>query len=133
MVWRWARFGPGAARAVSRVREIWAAASNVSRVTNGSWVGCSLEDARTFCDGFFLAYNHEHRHSEIGMHTPASVHFGTADQIRIHRQATLDQAYAAHPERFARRPRPPRLPEVPLFDLGVITRGHDMPSSSGTV
>ena len=72
----------------------------------------SLEDARTFCDGFFLAYNHEHRHSGIGLHTPASVHFGTAEQIHTQRQATLDQAYAAHPQRFARRPRPPRLPEA---------------------
>lgn len=72
----------------------------------------SLEDARTFCEGFFLAYNHEHRHSGIGMHTPASVHFGTAEQIRTQRQFTLDRAYAAHPERFARRPRPPALPEV---------------------
>jgi transposase InsO family protein len=72
----------------------------------------SLEDARRFCDGFFLAYNHEHRHSGIGMHTPASVHFGTAEQIQTQRQATLDRAYLAHPERFTRRPRPPRLPEV---------------------
>lgn len=72
----------------------------------------SLEDARRFCDGFFLAYNHEHRHSGIGMHTPASVHFGTAEQIQTQRQATLDRAHAAHPERFARRPRAPRLPEV---------------------
>ncbi|WP_237774734.1 DDE-type integrase/transposase/recombinase [Actinosynnema sp. ALI-1.44] len=30
----------------------------------------SLADARTFCEGFFLSYNHEHRHSGIGMHTP---------------------------------------------------------------
>jgi transposase InsO family protein len=72
----------------------------------------SLEDARTFCDGFFLAYNHEHRHSGIGMHTPASVHFGTAEQIRLQRQLTLDHAYTAHPERFARRPRPPQPPEI---------------------
>lgn len=72
----------------------------------------SLEDARTFCDGFFLAYNHEHRHSGIGMHTPASVHFGTAEQIQAQRQATLDRAHAIHPERFARRPRAPKLPEV---------------------
>ncbi len=72
----------------------------------------SLADARAFCDGFFTAYNHEHRHSGIGLHTPASVHFGTADQVRVHRQATLDQAYAAHPQRFTRRPRPPRLPEA---------------------
>jgi transposase InsO family protein len=72
----------------------------------------SLADARRFCDGFFLAYNHEHRHSGIGWHTPASVHFGTAEQIQTQRQATLDRARAAHPERFARRPRAPRLPEV---------------------
>jgi putative transposase len=72
----------------------------------------SLEDARRFCDGFFLAYNHEHRHSGIGWHTPASVHFGTAEQIQTQRQATLDRAHAAHPERFARRPRAPKLPEV---------------------
>lgn len=72
----------------------------------------SLEDARRFCDGFFLGYNHEHRHSGIGWHTPASVHFGTAEQIQTQRQATLDRAHAAYPHRFARRPRAPRLSEV---------------------
>jgi putative transposase len=72
----------------------------------------SLADARSFCDVFFAAYNHEHRHSGIGMHTPASVHYGTAEQIRRQRQVTLDAAHAAHPHRFARRPRPPKLPEA---------------------
>jgi transposase InsO family protein len=72
----------------------------------------SLHDARTFCDGFFTSYNHEHRHSGIGMHTPASVHYGTAEQIRQQRQATLDAAYTEHPHRFTRRPRPPQRPEV---------------------
>jgi transposase InsO family protein len=71
----------------------------------------SLADARAFCDRFFPAYNHEHRHSGIGMHTPASVHFGTAIEIRARRQATLDRAHAQHPERFSRRPQPPCLPE----------------------
>jgi transposase InsO family protein len=71
----------------------------------------SLADARTFCDTFFTAYNHEHRHSGIGWHTPASVHYGTADQIRRHRQNTLNAAYAQHPDRFTRRPRAPQLPE----------------------
>ncbi|KJE19387.1 integrase family protein [Frankia torreyi] len=70
----------------------------------------SLHDARRFCEGFFTAYNHEHRHSGIGFHTPASVHFGTAEQVQAHRQAALDRAHAAHPARFSRRPRPPRLP-----------------------
>jgi transposase InsO family protein len=71
----------------------------------------SLADARIFCDEFFTAYNHEHRHSGIGWHTPASVHYGTAEQIRNHRQTTLDTAYAQHPDRFTRRPRAPQLPE----------------------
>lgn len=72
----------------------------------------SLVDARAFCEGFFTAYNHDHRHSGIGFRTPASVHFGTAEQVQAHRQVTLDRARAAHPERFGRRPRPPRLPET---------------------
>ena len=47
----------------------------------------------------------------IGWHTPASVHYGTADQIRRHRQDALNAAYTQHPDRFIRRPRAPQLPE----------------------
>ena len=36
--------------------------------------------ARAFCQRFFRWYNHEHRHSGIGFHTPADVHFGRADR-----------------------------------------------------
>ena len=79
----------------------------------------SLADARAFCEGFFTAYNHEHRHFGIGMHTPASVHFGTAAEVRTHRQHTLDRAYAQHPERFNRRPQPPRLPETAWINQPV--------------
>lgn len=71
----------------------------------------SLADARAFCEAFFAYYNHEHRHSGIALHTPASVHFGTANQVRQQRQATLHSAYDAHPGRFRhRRPEPPKLP-----------------------
>jgi len=71
----------------------------------------SLPDARAFCDQFFSYYNHEHRHSGIGLHTPASVHHGTAGQIRAQRARTLHAAYTANPARFRhRRPDPPRLP-----------------------
>lgn len=71
----------------------------------------SLADARGFCQAFFDYYNHEHRHSGIGLHTPASVHHGTAPAIRAQRQATLDTAHAAHPDRFGnRRPQAPKLP-----------------------
>ena len=73
----------------------------------------SIQDARAFCETFFAYYNHEHRHSGIGLHTPASVHYGTATEIRAQRTATLDAAYAANPDRFrGRRPSPPKLPTV---------------------
>ena len=66
----------------------------------------SLADARAFCEQFFGYYNHEHRHSGIALHTPASVHYGTASEVRAQRSRTLDAAYTANPGRFRRRPRP---------------------------
>ena len=73
----------------------------------------SIVDARTFCGKFFDYYNHEHRHSGIGLHTPASVHYGTATEIRQQRAVTLDAAYAANPARFRHRPpTPPKLPAL---------------------
>ncbi|TDE33657.1 IS3 family transposase [Actinomadura sp. 6K520] len=72
----------------------------------------SIEDANSFCAGFFVYYNHQHRHSGIGMHTPATVHDGTAAQIQARRAATLHAAFKAHPERFRGRcPTPPPLPD----------------------
>jgi len=73
----------------------------------------SIEDARAFCATFFEHYNHVHRHAGIGLHTAASVHYGTATEIRAKRAETLDAAYAANPARFHhRRPTPPKLPTV---------------------
>ncbi|MBA2326314.1 MAG: IS3 family transposase [Actinobacteria bacterium] len=73
----------------------------------------SIEDARAFCALFFDHYNHVHRHAGIGLHTPASVHYGTATEIRAQRARTLDAAYAANPARFRHRPpTPPKLPTV---------------------
>jgi putative transposase len=74
--------------------------------------GC-IEDARAFCTRFFNYYNHEHRHSGVAYHTPASVHYGTAAEVRAQRAETLSAAYAANPARFRyREPEPPRLPTV---------------------
>lgn len=73
----------------------------------------SIADARAFCEEFFDHYNHVHRHAGIGLHTPASVHYGTATEIRAQRAVTLDAAYASNPARFRhRRPEPPKLPTV---------------------
>ena len=73
----------------------------------------SYEDAHGWCSRFFGWYNDEHRHSGIGFHTPADVHFGRAEAIRNHRAVVLGSAYSAHPERFVRKPpEPPALPTV---------------------
>jgi putative transposase len=70
----------------------------------------SLQDARAFCGVFFTYCNHEHRHSGIALHTPYSVHIGTAAAIQDKRQAVLNAACAANPRRFTRRPRAPKMP-----------------------
>lgn len=69
-----------------------------------------IEHARTFTDKFFGYYNDEHRHSSLGLMTPADVHTGRHHDIITSRQRVLDDAYHDHPERF---PRPPRAPQVP--------------------
>lgn len=60
----------------------------------------SLADARGFMDRFTTAYNHEHHHSGIGLHTPADVHYGHAKTVAVQRSAALAAARAATPERF---------------------------------
>jgi putative transposase len=71
----------------------------------------NIEQARAFCRTFFDWYNHEHRHSGIGLMTPAAVHHGQARTLHAERQRVLTAAYAATPERFVRRPpTPPQLP-----------------------
>lgn len=73
----------------------------------------SIEAARRHCQVFFGWYNDEHRHSGLGLHTAADVHYGLAEAVRDKRAGVLDAAYAAHPERFVRKPpEPPKIPET---------------------
>jgi putative transposase len=71
----------------------------------------NIEQARTFCRSFFDWYNDQHRHSGIGLMTPAAVHHGQAQALHAERQRVLKAAYATTPERFVRRP--PTPPELP--------------------
>ena len=71
----------------------------------------SIQHSRQFCSGFFPWYNDQHHHSALGLHTPHDIHYGLADAKREARAAVLNAAYAAHPERFVRKPpQPPLLP-----------------------
>jgi putative transposase len=70
-----------------------------------------IEHARAHCRQFFRWYNGEHRHSGIGLMTPAAVHHGQGPALHAARSVVLDTAYQRHPERFVRKPPvPPELP-----------------------
>lgn len=71
----------------------------------------SIELARDFCRPFFDWYSHTHRHSGIGLMTPAAVHYGRAGALQEERARVLATAFSANPERFVRGvPVPPALP-----------------------
>jgi putative transposase len=83
--------------------------------------GC-IQDSRAFCQSFFRWYNEEHRHSGVGLFTPATVHYGQAENILRQRQCVLDVAYQRHPERFVRSaPTPPALPSEVWINKPVST------------
>ena len=69
----------------------------------------SIQDARTFCPAFFDHYNHVHRHAGIGLHTPASVHYGT-------------------PPRSEPNEAKPSTPPTPPTQPGSATDGPSRPS-----
>jgi len=67
--------------------------------------------ARGWLEPFFGWHNDEHHHSGLALFTPADVFFARVPQVHAGRQAALDAAYAAHPERFPRgAPRAPLPP-----------------------
>jgi putative transposase len=70
----------------------------------------SIQDARAFCQSFFPWYNTEHRHDGLGLLTPEMVHYGHVAAILEQRRVVLEAAYAAHPERFVRKPPEPLAP-----------------------
>jgi putative transposase len=71
----------------------------------------SVQDARVFCRGFFDWYNTELRHDGLGLLTPEVVHSGRTEAVLERCRAILAAAYAAHPERFVRKP--PERPAPP--------------------
>lgn len=71
----------------------------------------SLAQAHRWATAFFDWYNNKHRHSRLGLMTPAAVHWGLDQHLTLQRQQVLQAAYAAHPERFVNGlPKPPQVP-----------------------
>lgn len=84
--------------------------------------------AHAFCGPFLNWYNREHHHSGIAFLTPEAVHRGRFEEVLASRQATLDLAYAAHPERFVHRP--PQVSRPP--EAVWINRPDDTPATAFT-
>jgi putative transposase len=90
----------------------------------------AIEAARAHCQAFFTWYNHDHRHSGIGLHAPSDLHHGHATAVRRARAATLGAASTAHPERFTSRP--PPATEDPRHNLDQPTPAPGGPPPSKT-
>jgi putative transposase len=88
--------------------------------------GC-IVDARSWGRAFFDWYNNRHHHTGLALLTPADVHSGRAAEKLQQRQAILQQAYAAHPERFVRGvPVVPTLPDAVWINP---PKGDNQPST----
>jgi putative transposase len=73
----------------------------------------SIDEARSWSQLFFNWYNTDHRHTGLGLMTPATVHFGRAEKLIHHRHQTLQRAYLRHPERFVKgSPQPLKPPDA---------------------
>jgi putative transposase len=91
----------------------------------------SIQDARAHGQVFFPWYNNQHRHSALGLHTPADVHHGRAQAVQAARATVLAAAYATHPERFVSRPpSPPKLPAASWINR---PQPQPAPTPGGTI
>lgn len=91
---------------------------------------------RQWCGRFFPWYNDEHHHQGLALFTPADVFHGRVEDIAQRRQAAMDAAFAAHPQRFVNGP--PRVPRPParvlinpndgdLTTVADVIAGKDLP------
>ena len=73
----------------------------------------SVVDARIWVNPFMYWYNNVHRHSGLGLMTPATVHAGLAAELTKKRRVVLLDAHEKHPERFVHgQPSPPKVPSA---------------------
>ncbi len=93
--------------------------------------------ARAYLQDFFGWHNDEHHHSGLALFTPADVFHGRVEAVRATRQAALDAAYAAHPERFPHGPprvlMPPAEVHINPLEAGALSISADADAGAGGV
>lgn len=60
------------------------------------------DHAQRWCQDYVQWYNNDHHHTNLAGFTPEQVFSGDYQQLLAERQATMDAAFAKHPERFSR-------------------------------
>jgi len=83
----------------------------------------SPQDARGFCKRFFGWYNDDHRHSGIGYHTPADVHYSRAGQVHAARAVILSAAPRGPPRALRAQAAVAARPSAPGLDQPPAARG----------
>jgi hypothetical protein len=89
-------------------------------------------------------YNYHHQHSGLALFTAADVFHDRVGELIITRQAGLDAAYAAHPERLVNGPpqvaRPPAVvainplePHTPLISADQLLECNTLHDSMQTM
>lgn len=76
-----------------------------------------IESARAYMAWYVPWYNEHHKHSGIALFSPNQVHDGTWRTLWRQRDQAQQAYYAAHPERFHRRPMTP-MP-APLVGINL--------------
>jgi len=85
----------------------------------------SLEDARSFCQRFFDWYNNAHRHSGIGFHTPADLHYGRAFRAGPPVPRSWQPPMPPIPGALSASPPSPRDSPTPPGSTAPLTRSPD--------
>ena len=78
---------------------------------------------------FFGWHNEEHHHTGLALFTPADVFHGRVELVRAARQAALDVAYAAHPERFSHGPPCVTLPPSAVHINPISAEALSIPAA----
>lgn len=73
----------------------------------------SLYDSKEFMYEFVEFYNHEHRHTGIGLYMLANVHFGNTGTTTEQRSKNLATARFANPARFTTQEIMPKILNLP--------------------
>ena len=97
------------------------------------------QDARQWFHDFFDWYANHHRHSGLAFFTPADVFSGKYEDKMVTRQRAMNEAFAAHPERFVKGRTIVKVPPAAVYINPVEPEARTddkqlfaVPSSSST-